>query len=74
MGKKSGKSVTVQQVKENKTDQQVEPTRVRQGNSPGGGQHQQARMETSDQDMWSTRSMQTIGFRLMVTKARNLYT
>jgi hypothetical protein len=45
MEKKSGTSVTVQQVKENGTDQEVQPTRVRQGNSQGGGQHQQNRSQ-----------------------------
>jgi hypothetical protein len=43
MGKKSGKSVTVQQVKEASVDPQVEPSRVRKGNSQGGGQEQKSR-------------------------------
>jgi hypothetical protein len=45
MGERSGKSVTVQQVKETRAEQQVESTRVRQGNSQGREQQQQSRSQ-----------------------------
>jgi hypothetical protein len=45
MGKRSRKSVTVQQVKETRAEQQVEPTRLRQDNSRGRGQQQRSRSQ-----------------------------